>query len=231
MSNPVCIVMVKAPRPGAVKTRLVPPLSGTDAASLAACFAQDAVGGARRVLQQVIVAYAPDDGRRALEELLPHKDLLWHEQQGDDLGARLADAVRDASARGFSPIIIIGADSPTLPRSFIERAIKSLAANNSDIALAPTDDGGYCLVGLRRLTDGLFQNVRWSTPLAYQQTADNAAISHLRLLRLPRWYDVDTFSDLLRLRDELLTDEAARESAPHTHKWLLAHDPLFSKTI
>jgi len=57
--------------------------SGTDAASLAACFAQDAVGGARRVLQQVIVAYAPDDGRRALEELLPHKDLLWHEQQGD----------------------------------------------------------------------------------------------------------------------------------------------------
>ncbi len=231
MSNPVCIVMVKAPRAGAVKTRLVPPLSGAEAASLAACFAQDAVANARHVLPQVIVAYAPADGRRALEELLPHKELLWHEQRGDDLGARLEAAARDAATQGFSPIIITGTDSPTLPRSFIERAIDSLAANNSDIALAPTDDGGYCLVGLRRLTDGLFQNVRWSTPLAYQQTADNAASSHLRLLRLPRWYDVDKFSDLLRLRDELLTDEAARESAPHTHQWLLAHDPLFSKTI
>ncbi len=228
MSRPVCIVMVKAPRAGAVKTRLMPPLSGAEAASLAACFAKDVVANASRAVQQVVVAYAPSDGRRALEELLPHKDLLWLEQRGDDLGARFEAAIRHAAAQGFSPIIIIGTDSPTLPRSFIETAIDSLAADNSDIVLAPTDDGGYCLIGFRKFTDGIFQNVRWSTPLAYRQTADNAARLHLRSLTLPRWYDVDTYADLLRLRDEVLTDEAARTLAPSTYEWLRARDALFS---
>ena len=229
MPGPVHIVMVKAPRAGAVKTRLAPPLSGADAASLAACFAQDAVANARRVVQSVIVAYAPADGRHALEGLLAHDDLLWHAQQGDDLGARLAAAARHAATYGFSPIIITGTDSPTLPCSFIETAIESLAANNSDVVLAPTDDGGYCLIGFREYTDDLFQNVRWSTYLAYQQTADNAARLNLRLLTLPHWYDVDTFTELLRLRDEISTDEVARERAPFTHQWLLVHKALFSK--
>ncbi len=231
MLNPVCVVMVKAPRAGAVKTRLVPVLSDADAASLAACFAKDWVANVRRVVRQVIVAYAPSDGRSALAELLPHDDLLWHEQRGEDLGARLEAATRDAASQGFSPVIITGTDSPTLPASFIETAIESIAADESDIVLCPTDDGGYCLVGLRRMTDNLFQNIQWSTSLAYGQTADNAARLRLRSFTLPRWYDVDTFSDLLRLRDEMITDEAARACAPFTHQWLLAHHALLSKAI
>ena len=227
MPNPVSIVMVKAPRAGAVKTRLVPALSGAEAASLAACFAKDWVANARRVVGQVIVAYAPSDGRPALEKLLPHDDLLWHEQHGEDLGARLETAARYAASQDFSPIIITGADSPTLPTSFIETAIDSLATNKSDIVLCPTDDGGYCLVGLRRITDSLFQNIQWSTPLAYGQTAENAARLKMRSLALPRWYDVDTFADLLRLRDEMLATKAARAQAPSTHQWLLTHDALF----
>lgn len=229
MSNPVCVVMVKAPRAGAVKTRLVPALSDVDAANLAACFAKDTVANARRTVKQVIVAYAPADGRHALEKLLPHEDLLWHEQQGENLGARLEAAARDAATRGFSPIIIMGTDSPTLPASFIEIAIASLVANISDIAFAPTDDGGYCLVGLHEYTDGLFQNVQWSTPLAYEQTAETAMRLHLRSLTLPRWYDVDTYADLLRLRDEMLTDEAARTRAPFTYEWLRADEARFSE--
>ncbi len=228
MSRPVCIVMVKAPRAGAVKTRLMPPLSGAEAASLAACFAKDVVANASRAVQQVVVAYAPSDGRRALEELLPHKDLLWLEQRGDDLGARFEAAIRHAAAQGFSPIIIIGTDSPTLPRSFVETAIDLLAANDSDTVLAPTDDGGYCLVGLRGCTDGLFQNVQWSTPLAYRQTVDNAARLKLRTSTLPTWYDVDTYADLLRLRDEVFTDGAAQTRAPATYEWLCSHEALLS---
>lgn len=227
--RPVVIVMVKAPRAGRVKTRLVPALSGADAATLAACFAQDAVANARRAALQVIVAYTPDDASRTLKELLPDKDLLWIKQRGADLGARMTAAALDATARRFNPLIITGTDSPTLPASFIETAIDSLAANESDLALAPTDDGGYCLIGFRQYPNHLFQNIRWSTPLAYGQTAENAARLKLRLLTLPRWYDVDTYSDLLRLRDEIFSDEAARERAPFTHQWLLAHDKLLTK--
>ena len=221
--RPVCILMVKAPRAGAVKTRLSPPLSPAQAASLAACFARDALASIRRAVPDVIVAYAPADGRAQLETLFPHDDLHWLEQRGDGLGARIESAAAHADALGYGPVVLVGADSPTLPASFVARAVASLAAGEADIALGPTEDGGYYLVGLRRPAAGLFRNVEWSTPLVFRQTADNAARAGLRTLELPRWYDVDTPADLLRLRDEIFTQREARLRAPATHRWLLAH--------
>lgn len=221
--RPVVIVMAKAPRAGFAKTRLAPPLSATDAAALAACFARDTVATALRVVPELIVAYAPRDGRGMLETLLPG-GLLWLEQEGDDLGARLAAVAAHASRLGFSPVIIVGADSPTLPHSYIAAARDALATGEADVVLGPTDDGGYYLVAIRHPVRGLFQNVAWSTPLAYQQTARNVANSQMRLLQLPSWYDVDTFSDLLRLRDEIFSDSEARRRAPSTAHWLRTHD-------
>jgi glycosyltransferase A (GT-A) superfamily protein (DUF2064 family) len=146
------------------------------------------------------------------------------EQRGEDLGARLDAAVAHASRLGFGPLIVLGTDSPTLPDSFIETARDALAGGEADAALGPTTDGGYYLVGLGKPAPALFQNIAWSTPLAYEQTARNINASGLRLLELPRWYDVDTFADLLRLRDELCQDEKARGRAPATYRWLRAQD-------
>ncbi|HWS54914.1 MAG TPA: TIGR04282 family arsenosugar biosynthesis glycosyltransferase [Pyrinomonadaceae bacterium] len=228
MPRPACIVMVKAPRAGAVKTRLVPPLSGAQAAALAACFARDVVSNLRRVAPDVVVAYAPREGREALERLLPPDGLTWLEQRGEDLGERLAAATAEAFARGFGPVVVFGADSPTLPAAFAERAFASLAARESDVAVGPTEDGGYYLVGLSRPAAGLFQNVAWSTPRALRQTLANAARMNLRASVLPAWYDVDNFDDLLRLRAEISAGEGARERAPATRRWLAAHDEFLS---
>lgn len=222
-AHPAIIVMVKAPRLGEVKTRLTPILSGAGAASLAGCFAQDAVASARRAVRDVIVAYTPADGRRILQSILPH-DLLWMEQEGDSLGARLEAAVGRAAALGFSPLIVTGTDSPTLPPGFIETAIDALERDEVDLVLGPTEDGGYYLVGLSRPIPHIFQNIAWSTSLVYQQTVDTAARLGLRLQELPRWYDVDTPADLLRLRDELFANQAAQASAKATYRWLLARE-------
>jgi rSAM/selenodomain-associated transferase 1 len=223
MSASVCVVMVKAPRAGSVKTRLAPTLKGAEAASLAECFARDTVESVRRVARGVIVAYAPDDGRVALEALFKDEGLLWLAQRGEDLGARIESAASDAFARGFGSVVIVGTDSPTLPPTFVESAFASLSSGETDVALGPTEDGGYYLVGLRQFFGGLFRHVEWSTPRAYRQTAENASHLGLRVLELPRWYDVDTHADLLRLRDEIFTDESARARAPSTHEWLRAH--------
>lgn len=225
-SRPAVIVMVKAPRAGTVKTRLAPLLNDELAASLAACFAQDTISKAQRVAAHVIVAYAPADGRHDLETLLPD-GLLWVAQCGQDLGARLATVTAEAAAANFAPLVVIGTDSPTLPAAFIAEALRALAANECDVALGPTDDGGYYLVGLRRFIPGLFQNISWSTPLAYEQTARNAAQLGLRTLQLPIWYDIDTPPDLLRLRDELYADEEAQTRAPATQRWFMAQASLF----
>src|SRR5215203_4901959 len=111
MSNPAIIVMAKAPRPGEAKTRLTPPLTSEEAASLAACLFADTVALTLRVGAAVVVAYAPADGRAPLEENLfaalgeqsPGR-VLWLEQRGGDLGERLDGVVACASSRGFGPL-------------------------------------------------------------------------------------------------------------------------------
>jgi rSAM/selenodomain-associated transferase 1 len=225
MSRTAVIVMVKAPRPGNVKTRLLSALTAEHAASLASCFAQDAVANGLRASADVIVAYTPSCGRAILEPLLP-RGLLWIEQRGADLGERLESIFRDAARIGFDPLIITGADSPTLPTAFITTACEALASMEADVTLGPTIDGGYYLVGLSAQCRHLFRDVAWSTPLAYAQTAANALSQGLRLLELPQWYDVDTPEDLLRLREEIFTDEEARLRARATHGWLLAYEQL-----
>jgi uncharacterized protein len=220
--RPVIIVMVKAPIPGFAKTRLIPALSQSDAASLALCFVQDVVNSALRIVPNLIVAFTPDDGRALLEPSLP-RQVQWSKQQGDDLGERLNSVIAHAASSGFSPIIILGADSPTLPPSYIETARDALAAGETDVVLGPTTDGGYYLVGLRKTVPNLFHNVAWSTARTFAGTEENTAKLGLRLLTLPHWYDVDTFADLDLLRNELISDHQACSLAPATVSWLLAH--------
>jgi glycosyltransferase A (GT-A) superfamily protein (DUF2064 family) len=155
MPQPIVIVMVKAPRAGEVKTRLVPPLSESDAASLATCFAQDTVLNAQLLVSSVLVAYAPAYARNDLQPILA-ADLLWCEQDGANLGECLDSVAEHVSSLGFCPFIILGADSPTLPTGFIQEALNVLSSGEADISLGPTEDGGYYLVGLHSPVSGLF---------------------------------------------------------------------------
>jgi len=219
--------MAKAPRAGEAKTRLAPPLTGDEAARLAACLFADTVSGALTVGAAVIVAYAPADGRASLEEALrltlteeTSGRVRWLEQRGEGLGERLAGVAGRAAAEGFGPLLFIGADSPTLPPSCLAAAFVMFARGRADVVLGPTEDGGYYAVGMREPVTDLFDAVEWSTPRAYEQTARNAERLGLRVLELPYWYDVDTPADLARLRAELSADEAARSRAPSTCEYL-----------
>lgn len=215
--------MAKGPRPGKVKTRLVPPLTELEAAALAGCFVHDTVLNVRKIVEDLMVAYAPTDARLDLETILP-SNLLWFEQMGDNLGERLDSVAKHVCFLGFSPFIIMGADSPTLPGTFIGEALEVLASGRADISLGPTTDGGYYLVGLNRPIPNLFQNIDWSTNLTYEHTVANATTLGLRLHALPKWYDIDTPADLYLLREQICSgnDELVHQ-APNTYSWLKAH--------
>jgi len=219
--GPAVVVMAKAPRAGEAKTRLSPPLAPAECAALAACLFADVAAAALAVAPALFVAYAPADGREALEALLPPlpRD-RWLEQRGEGLGERLASATESVFGRGFGPVAVVGTDSPTLPPEYLTVALAALARGEADLALGPAEDGGYYLLALRRPEPRLFEQVEWGTPRVYAQTARNAARLSLRLAELPRWYDVDTPADLDRLRRELFADEAARRRAPATFAWL-----------
>lgn len=214
MSRPVIIVMVKAPMPGTVKTRLL--LPPEDAAALAAAFAADVVQNARAVAE-VLIAYAPAEGRDILEPLLPD-GLHWTPQRGGGLGERLAGAMADAAALGFGPLLVIGTDSPTLPLNYLTQALTLLA--DTDVVLGPTEDGGFYLLGTHRPQPELFEDVEWSTAEVLAQTAENARVHGHSVGFLPSWYDLDTPEDLERLCREMDSDPEVRSRASATARRL-----------
>ena len=211
-------IMAKAPEPGQVKTRLCPPLSLAEAAELSRCFLLDKIAQVRQVARaEPSVAYAPEDAAAVFEALAPGFTLL--PQRGADLTARLLSVLGRIFADGCGAAIMIDSDTPTLPTGILERAVTLVALGEHDLVLGPSADGGYYLIGLRRLQPELFEGMPWSTPVVLEETERRARARGLRTVRLPAWYDVDTGADLARLTVDL----AARpDGAPcHTRRFVL----------
>ncbi len=143
-------VMAKAPVPGGVKSRLVPPLDQPGAASLNRCFLRDicasidALGSPLRT--HGLIAYTPPGLESAFDGLLPDSFRLLA-QRGKDLGERLFHAASDLLGVGYESVCLINSDSPTLPRSILAEAIAHLVRAGDRIVLGETDDGGYYLIG------------------------------------------------------------------------------------
>jgi len=215
-------VMAKAPRAGQVKTRLCPPLAPAEAAALYRCFLLDRiaqVAGLDGVTP--VVAYAPADAGAEFEGLAPGFRLV--PQRGSTLGERLTHVFADLLGGSHRAAIATDSDTPTLPRRCLEAGVRALAAGEADVALGPTEDGGYYLVGLARPAPLLFRDVPWSTAAVLATTLDRARGLGLRVTLLSPWFDVDTAADLERLREALAA--AAGDEPRHTRRLLAARRP------
>nr|MDQ3315586.1 DUF2064 domain-containing protein [Verrucomicrobiota bacterium] len=95
-------------------------------------------------------------------------------------------------------------DSPTVPQSAYARAAQLLSQPGDRIVLGPSDDGGYYLIGLKKLHRRVFDDIDWSTERVAEQTIARAQEIGVALELLPTWYDVDDRATLRRLCDELL---------------------------
>jgi rSAM/selenodomain-associated transferase 1 len=205
-------MMIKAPRAGASKTRLVPPLTHEEAAQLSAGFLRDTAEniaqvcaesseGAERAVD-AIAAYTPLGAETAFDGLLPREFALLP-QRGESFGERLFYAAADLLSVGYESCCLIDSDSPTLPRALLTAAIEELSRPGERIVLGPADDGGYYLIGMRRAHRRLFEEIAWSTAEVSAQTIARAREINLEVALLPAWYDVDDAATLRRLCVEL----------------------------
>jgi uncharacterized protein len=210
--------MTKAPRAGAVKTRLVPPLAHDEAAALSVCFLRDTaanIAGVVNVLPaEGVAVYTPMGAERAFDGLLAEGFKLVA-QRGEVFGERLFHAAEDLPALGYASLCLIDSDSPTLPRSLLAEAVRALAAPGDRVVLGPADDGGYYLIGLKHAHRRLFQNIDWSTERVLDQTIERAAEIGLEVKLLPAWYDVDDGVTLGRLCEELFRRPAGNAVGQH----------------
>jgi rSAM/selenodomain-associated transferase 1 len=198
--------MIKAPRAGAVKTRLVPPLTHEEAAALSVCFLRDTTENIASVSVEGgasgVAVYTPVGLEAAFDNLLP-RDFALLTQRGDGFGERLFYAVEDLLSVGFESLCLIDSDSPTLPTGLLATAVATLARSGDRVVLGATDDGGYYLIGVKRAHRRLFEDIDWSTARVLAQTVERAAEVGLETVILPTWYDVDDGATLKRLCDEL----------------------------
>lgn len=219
-------IMTKVPRPGRVKTRLTPPLTGEEAAALNTCFLRDtasAISAARREgLSRGIGVYTPVGDEDAYQNVLPPGFELIT-QRGDAFGERLTNALEDLLAVGFEAVCLIDSDSPTVPQSAYANAARILAQDGDRMVFGPSDDGGYYLIGLKQLHRRVFEEIDWSTERVAEQTLQRAKECGVEVALLPTWYDVDDRATLRRLCDELLANGERSEgyAAPETKSFLM----------
>ena len=206
-------VMAKASIAGKTKTRLVPPLTDDEAAMLNTVFLRDAADNilSAAALANITgwMAYAPPGSEPFFRAHLPQIIGLI-ETVAPTLGECLLHAATTLLRAGHGAVCLINCDSPTLPVGYLVAAATALAAPGDRIVLGPSTDGGYYLIGMKRLHPGLFENIAWSTDQVFSQTLARAETLGLSVVRLPTWYDIDDGETLQLLVHEVLDGQRFR---------------------
>ena len=208
------VVMAKAPRPGAVKTRLAQGLSVDAVTELYCCLLEDTLALARSLGDVEVAVMCPDSDVDELARLAGSEASVVA-QKGEGLAAGLTSVFAHFGESHQRRIIAFNSDSPHLPRSVLEDAFETLAAH--DVVVGPTHDGGYYLVGAKASHPTLFAGDGMGTSSALERLLSRARTLELSVGFAAPFYDIDVADDLTRLAEEL---RLAPARAPRTAAWL-----------
>jgi len=193
------LVFCKAPIAGQVKTRLMPQLTAQAAADIHSELT-------RRVLALLLPSElcpvqlwcSPNPNHSFFQSCLNDYQVSVQVQQGSDLGERMLHAINYALQKS-SRVLLIGCDCPSLTISDLDLAISGLQ-NAQDIALAPAEDGGYVMIGMKEAYSELFVNKTWGHAGVLKTTRQQIKKMNLNCTETAMQWDVDTFEDLQRYR-------------------------------
>lgn len=209
MPESAVLVFAKVPEPGGVKTRLLATVLPQQAAEIHRACLEDTVRHVARVpgRQKCLWVAARFDRARQLAATL-RLNRRWRVgvQCGRSLGIRLQEAFKSFFRSGYRKVVIVGTDTPWLGSERIIRAIRLL--NTADVVLGPTRDGGYYLVGARRLVPQMFRDIPWGTSQVFAMTLEALEKAHASYRLLPRDFDLDRPEDLERAAKLLRGNEA-----------------------
>lgn len=189
-------VYAKAPLPGAVKTRLIPAMGAENAAMLHMALTERALATACATRAAVELCCAPDCAHPFFDDCAEQFGIALTEQGEGDLGERMARTL----ARGLADhaaVLIVGADAPAVTRRHCDAAMAALQQH--DVVLIPADDGGYVLIGARRVALGMFDGVEWGEATVLERQRAALTRCGLTWTELDALWDLDRPEDLARL--------------------------------
>ena len=195
----IVIVLAKAPVPGRVKTRLSPPLTADQAASIAAAALDDTF---RAVLQSTRSSgtVAVFDGDPS--PWVPSGVTVIAQADGG-LDRRLPAAFGDVHALHGAAMVLVAMDTPQVTAAMVDEAIVALDQPEVDAVFGPADDGGYWLIGVRPLCrgessyDALFHDVPMSTDETGAAQRERLRSCGWRVHDVGQLRDIDTIGDII----------------------------------
>ncbi len=208
--NAALVIFAKAPIAGQVKTRLCPPLTHDEAATLHGSFVLDMLERTKVATAKLklpidrYLACAPSSTLVFFQIMEERQSVKLLDQVGDDLGTRMQQAFATLFGKGYQRVFIVGTDVPSLPLDHYKQALALLDAH--DVVVGPALDGGYYLIGLKQPRPELFAEMAWATDRVLSATQEKAASLGLKVALLPPWRDVDTLDDLHALIDASAAD-------------------------
>lgn len=192
--DPTLILFAKAPEPGKVKTRLIPHCTATQAASVAAWLLEETLKLVCATWQgRVVVSIAGDTSNEKLVAITDKHDVEIVLQPNGDLGQRMRVSIEQF---GY-PSAVMGCDAPHCLPITLSEAQNFLKQGQS--VIAPSEDGGYYLIGLTRAMDNLFESIPWGTSQVYALTQQAAREHGYQLAELKALRDIDHWEDLCDL--------------------------------
>ncbi len=208
------VIMAKAPRPGAVKTRLASSLSPAAVTAFYRCLLDDTLALAQSLSDVEVAIMCPDTDVSELAQLAGIEASVVA-QEGEGLAAGLRSVFAHFAEGHQRRVIAFNSDSPHLPRSVLEDAFETVAVH--DIVVGPTHDGGYYLVGAKASHPTLFASDGMGTSSALERLLSRARTLQLSVGFADPFYDIDVADDLTRMAAEL---RLAPARAPRTAAWL-----------
>ncbi len=194
----IVIIFARVPRLGQVKTRLARSVGEHEALRVHRSLLGRTMQAAARVEgARVQLCVAGEDSEGECAALAASCGAQLASQQGVDLGRRMRHSIADALARGLRPILV-GSDCPALTPQDIADGFDAL--EQFEAVFAPTEDGGYALVGARREIDCAFDRIVWGGPQVMRTTRERLGEARIRWGELRTLWDLDGLDDYRRWR-------------------------------
>ena len=188
-------VFAKAPVPGTVKTRLIATLGASRAAELHRALvlqALEAAVGAGTV--PVELHCAPGTGDAFFAQCARRFGVGLVDQSAGDLGSRMLRAFSGLLER-HDRALLIGSDVPCMSPDYL-RGAAAMLDRGYDAVVGPAEDGGYVLIGLRKLAPELFETMPWGTGRVFAMTCARLRSLDWRWAQTAAPWDLDRPEDL-----------------------------------
>ena len=189
-------LLARSPEIGRVKQRLARTIGDAEAFNCYKVLLQTALEATRDFTTTIWY----EGNVEVWNRIAPDQSL--RKQPTGDLGTRMFTALKEGAK------LVIGTDIPCMNGAYIKQAVNQLS--NHEVVLGPSEDGGYCLIGMNNPCENLFRDVLWGSDCVLEQTLSRAQERGLKVALLPKLWDVDTVNDYHRWKREMLQDQSSR---------------------